>query len=340
MNLRELWVDTKIQLSRNGVSENIIESELLIRSSMSINRAEFYASLSDPISDLQKHQTDQLIQRRLCGEPLAYILGHREFYGLDFFVNSNVLIPRQETELLVETILSLNHSTTPEDLTIASIPRRESPYDVFVNNKRLKLKDITSDSIIGTSSLRRAIQIRRVRGDVIIRPIRGNIETRVNKMMNKEFDAVVLAESGLKRLGMEDIIVERLSIDDFMPSPGQGAIAIVSRDDDHELIKILKKIDYEKSRAEITAERALLFRMNAGCRFPLGALGSVNGSKLELYANVYSVDGTEMIDVRKSGRIDNAENLGISVANELEEKGSMKLSLLWRDAVDKWSVNK
>ncbi|NMJ87054.1 MAG: hydroxymethylbilane synthase [Thaumarchaeota archaeon] len=231
-------------------------------------------------------------------------------------------------------------SFLPEDLTIASIPRRESPYDVFVNNKRLKLKDITSDSIIGTSSLRRAIQIRRVRGDVIIRPIRGNIETRVNKMMNKEFDAVVLAESGLKRLGMEDIIVERLSIDDFMPSPGQGAIAIVSRDDDHELIKILKKIDYEKSRAEITAERALLFRMNAGCRFPLGALGSVNGSKLELYANVYSVDGTEMIDVRKSGRIDNAENLGISVANELEEKGSMKLSLLWRDAVDKWSVNK
>ena len=121
MNLRELWVDTKMQLSRNGVSENIIESELLIRSSMSINRAEFYASLSDPISDLQKHQTDQLIQRRLCGEPLAYILGHREFYGLDFFVNSNVLIPRQETELLVETILSLNHSTTPEDLTIADI---------------------------------------------------------------------------------------------------------------------------------------------------------------------------------------------------------------------------
>ena len=121
MNLRKFWVTTKIQLSRNGVSENIIESELLIRSSMSINREEFYSSLSDPISDLQKHQTNQLIQRRLCGEPLAYILGHREFYGLDFFVNSNVLIPRQETELLVETILSLNHSIPPDNLTIADI---------------------------------------------------------------------------------------------------------------------------------------------------------------------------------------------------------------------------
>ena len=121
MNLREFWVATKIQLSRNGVSENSIESELLIRCSMRINKEEFYASLSDPISNLQKHQTDQLIQRRLCGEPLAYILGHREFYGLDFFVNSNVLIPRQETELLVETILSLSRSISADNLTIADI---------------------------------------------------------------------------------------------------------------------------------------------------------------------------------------------------------------------------
>lgn len=121
MNLREFWVATKIQLSRNGVSENVIESELLIRCSMRINKEEFYASLSDPISDLQKYQTDRLIQRRLCGEPLAYILGHREFYGLDFFVNSNVLIPRQETELLVETILSLNRSISADNLTIADI---------------------------------------------------------------------------------------------------------------------------------------------------------------------------------------------------------------------------
>ena len=121
MNLREFWVATKIQLSRNGVSENVIESELLIRYSMRINKEEFYSSLSDPISDLQKYQTDRLIQRRLCGEPLAYILGHREFYGLDFFVNSNVLIPRQETELLVETILSLNRSISADNLTIADI---------------------------------------------------------------------------------------------------------------------------------------------------------------------------------------------------------------------------
>jgi len=231
-------------------------------------------------------------------------------------------------------------SLLPEDLVIASIPKRESPCDVFVNETKVKLKDITSGSVIGTSSLRRAVQIKRIRPDVTVKPIRGNVETRVNKMAKKEFDAVVLAEAGLKRLGLDDVIVERFPVEDFVPSPGQGAMAIVSRDDDQELIKILKKIDDSKSRAEVTAERALLLHINAGCRFPLGALGSANASKLELSASVYSIDGKERIDVRKSGSMDNAENLGTIVAKELEEKGAMKLASLWRDAVDEWSAKK
>jgi len=229
-------------------------------------------------------------------------------------------------------------SLLPDGLTIASIPERESPHDVFVNDRKLKLKDIANGSIIGTSSLRRAVQIRRVRPDVTVKPIRGNVETRVSKIVNKEFDAVVLAEAGLKRLNMEDVIVERFPVQDFMPSPGQGAMAIVSRDDDLELIKFLKEIDDSKSRAEVTAERALLLRINAGCRFPLGALGRANADKLELYASVYSIDGTERIDVRKSGSMDSAESLGTSVATELEEKGALKLASLWRDAVNEWSA--
>ncbi len=229
-------------------------------------------------------------------------------------------------------------SELPEGLVIASIPKRESPNDVFVNDKKAKLKDIASGAVIGTSSLRRAVQIKRIRPDVIVKPIRGNVETRVNKMVNKEFDAIVLAEAGLKRLGLQDFIVERFPVEDFVPSPGQGAMAIVSRDNDSALIKMLKKIDDSQSRAEVTAERALLLHINAGCRFPLGALGSVNASKLELYASVYSIDGSERIDVKGSDRIDNAENLGTSVAKELEERGAMKLAALWRDAVDEWSA--
>lgn len=231
-------------------------------------------------------------------------------------------------------------SFLPEGLVIASIPKRESPHDVFVNDRKLKLKDVPSNSVIGTSSLRRAVQIRRIRPDVNVKPIRGNVETRVNKMLNKEFDAVVLAEAGLKRLGMEDVIVERFLYEDFIPSPGQGAMAIVSRNDDKKLIKILRKIDDIKTRAEVTAERALLLRINAGCRFPLGAIGTANTSKLELYASVYSIDGTEKIDVRKSASIDNAESLGRSVADVLQERGAMKLASLWRNAVEDWSAKK
>jgi hydroxymethylbilane synthase len=231
-------------------------------------------------------------------------------------------------------------SELPEGLVIASVPERESPNDVFVNDKKIRLKDMVSNSIIGTSSLRRAVQIKRSRSDVVVKPIRGNVETRVNKMLKKEFDAIVLAEAGLKRLGLQDVIVERFPVEEFVPSPGQGAMAVVSRTNDSPLIKVLKKIDDGKARAEVTAERALLLHINAGCRFPLGAIGSANNSNLALHASVYSVDGSERIDVKKSDEINSAEKLGTSVAKELEEKGAMKLASLWRDAVDKWGAEK
>ena len=227
-------------------------------------------------------------------------------------------------------------SELPGELTIASIPKRESPNDVFVNDKKIKLKDIAGKSVIGTSSLRRAVQIMRLRPDVAVKPVRGNVETRVNKMLKKEFDALVLAEAGLSRLGLIGVIVERLPIENFPPSPGQGAMAVVSREDNLDLIDLLKTIEDRKSRVEITAERALLLHINAGCRFPLGALATANESKLTLYASIYSADGSKRIDVEKSDALDNAESLGTVVADELTQKGAMKLAEQWRDAVKEW----
>lgn len=228
-------------------------------------------------------------------------------------------------------------SELPGELTIASVPKRESPNDVFVNDKKVKLKDIAGKSVIGTSSLRRAVQIMRLRPDVVVKPIRGNVETRVNKMLKKEFDALVLAEAGLSRLGLTDVIVERLPIENFPPSPGQGAMAVVSKEDNPDLIDLLKTVEDRKSRVEITAERALLLHINAGCRFPLGALATANENKLTLYASIYSADGSKRIDVKKSDELDNAESLGTVVADELTQKGAMKLAEQWRDAVKEWS---
>ncbi len=231
-------------------------------------------------------------------------------------------------------------SELPEGLTLASIPKRESANDVFVNDRKTKLNDIASKSVIGTSSLRRAVQVRRLRPDVIVRPIRGNVETRVNKMLKREFDALVLAEAGLSRLSLTDVIVERFPVEDFTPSPGQGAMAVVAREDNLDLINILKRIEDRQSRVEVTAERALLLHINAGCRFPLGAIASANDSKLALYASVYSADGKKRIDVKRSDTTTNAERLGTLVANELEQKGAMKLAEKWRNAVEKWGDTK
>ncbi len=231
-------------------------------------------------------------------------------------------------------------SELPEGLTIASIPRRESPNDIFVNGKKIKLADIPAGSVIGTSSLRRAVQVGRLRPDLVVKPIRGNVETRVKKMQRGEFDALVLAEAGISRLGMRDVIAERLPTDQFTPAPGQGAMAVMSREDDRQLIGTLRKIEDRKSRIEVTAERALLLRINAGCRFPLGAIASANTGKLDLYASVYSVDGKQKVDSRRSGGAEDAKRLGRAVADELEQKGAMKLAKNWRDAVDNWSAMK
>ena len=144
-----------------------------------------------------------------------------------------------------------------DELILASIPKRARPNDVLVNKKKLKLSDLPKGSIVGTSSLRRAIQIIRRRPDLNVKPIRGNVETRVKKSINGEYDAVVVAEAGLIRLGMKDVIVERFNIRDFMPSPGQGAIAIICRKNNHRLIRLLKSIEDKQSRAEVDAEREM-----------------------------------------------------------------------------------
>jgi hydroxymethylbilane synthase len=179
----------------------------------------------------------------------------------------------------------------------------------------------------------------RKRSDLNIKPIRGNIETRVNKSIMGEFNAVVLAEAGLTRLNMMNVIAERFSIKDFLPSPGQGAIAIVCRSDHLELIKILRSIEDPYSRAEIDAERSLLTKIQGGCRFPVGtcAITEYDTSKITLYASVFSADGTESIEIKETGSKRDPNKLGIKTANLLLKAGAMKLAEGWRDAVEAWN---
>ncbi len=227
-------------------------------------------------------------------------------------------------------------SDISESLTIACIPKRESANDVIITKEGYNLKTIPSNAIVGTSSLRRAVQVSRIRPDVVVKPVRGNIETRINKVMDGKFDAIILAEAGISRLSL-DVKHSVLSTKDFPPSPGQGALAIVCRSDDDKTISMLKKIEDEKSRNEIEAERALSDYVDSGCRFPVGALAIGNSNTLKLRVAAYSVDGKKAISLEKSGDISNPRNLGKELGEELQKTGIAEIASNWRESLDEWN---
>lgn len=225
----------------------------------------------------------------------------------------------------------------PEDLVLACIPKREKANDVFIANDGSTLDTIKKGALIGTSSLRRAVQITRLRPDVTVKPIRGNVETRIQKVKNGEFDGVVLAQAGISRLGL-DVKFQRLPMDYFPPSPGQGALGIVSRRDNHALIELLKKIEDPETRDAIEAERSLSMFVDSGCRFPVGAFAHKENDRLRLKVIVYSVDGSKSIMVEKDSDASHASDLGKQVAAELRQKGIADIAKNWREKVEEWNA--
>jgi hydroxymethylbilane synthase len=272
----------------------------------------------------------------------------------------NEAVIRNSIDFAVHSLKDIP-SDLSKDLTVASIPKRSKPYDVLVSPKKIKLKYLRSGSIIGTSSLRRAIQLMTLRPDLNIKPIRGNVETRIAKTVRGDYDAIILAEAGLMRLGLEDMIAERFSLSDLTPAPGQGSLAVICRADNLELIRLLKRIEDSQSRAEYEAEHALLEKIEGGCRFPVGAI-AVAGHNfiakrsrtrpsntwkkyrntrdplyLTLYASVFSADGTRNIKLRKRGNIKNARKLGLKMGKLLMNGGARDLASGWREAVQQWN---
>ena len=244
-------------------------------------------------------------------------------------------VAEKEVDFAVHSLKDVP-SELADNLIIASIPKREKVNDVFISSDGSSLDEIKAGSVIGTSSLRRAVQVSRKRSDVVVKPIRGNIETRIKKTSEENYDAIVLAQAGISRLGV-DIQSTFLSIDDFSPSPGQGAIAIVARIDDIQTIEMLKKIEDLDSRLEIEAERALSDFIDSGCRFPLGAYAKSNGSEMTLSVSAFSVDGKQSLHVTKSGDKNNPKSLGRQVGEELRSKGINDLALNWREKVEEWN---
>lgn len=246
-------------------------------------------------------------------------------------VNEKLL--RFQADFAVHSLKDL-HAGISDKLVIASIPKRERPNDVFINSlDDKKLNQLPPSSIIGTSSIRRALQIKTQYPHLKIKSIRGNVETRLNRSKEKKHSGIILAEAGIDRLGLVNSITQRLNIRSFTPAPGQGALAIVCRKEDAELLTMLKKIENVKSLLEVQAERSLTDAIGAGCTVPLGALAfaQIKQKRISLYAVVYSLDGRKSIKTVMQHGIKHPQELGKIVADDLVSKGAKEITKEWNN---------
>ncbi|HEU4965080.1 MAG TPA: hydroxymethylbilane synthase [Bacilli bacterium] len=208
----------------------------------------------------------------------------------------------------------------PEGLMIVAITHREDPRDVIISRTGSSFAELPVGAKVGTSSLRRAAQLRNARPDLEIVSVRGNINTRLAKLEEMELDAIVLAAAGLERMGWADKITERLSPELCIPAVGQGALAIQCRSEDKEIREILSVLDDENTRRIVAAERTLLGKLNGGCQIPIGAYAEFDNEELKLTGIVGSADGLTLLKESATGTDPVA--LGEAVSQRLIEKGA------------------
>ncbi|KJV47067.1 porphobilinogen deaminase [Pantoea sp. BL1] len=210
----------------------------------------------------------------------------------------------------------------PEGLGLVTICEREDPRDAFVSNLYNSIDELPQGAIVGTSSLRRQCQLSARRPDLIIRSLRGNVGTRLGKLDAGEYDAIILAAAGLKRLNLDDRIRQAMPAEISLPAVGQGAVGIECRLDDHELITLLQALNHADTDVCVRAERAMNTRLEGGCQVPIGSFAVLEDNQLWLRGLVGSPDGHQMVVGERRGPRENAVQMGISLAEELLDGGA------------------
>ena len=214
-------------------------------------------------------------------------------------------------------------SELPPGLTIAAVPPREDPRDVLIARSGGRLADLPRGARIGTGSPRRGGQIRALRPDLVCVEARGNVDTRIRKLREGAWEAIVLARAGLRRLGRDAEATQVFEPSEMIPAVAQGALAIVTRADAG--IELLRTLDDAETRAAVECERAILARLQGGCRAPVAAHATVRGGKLSVAAAVMSLDGATLIRTERAGRTADAIELGEEAARELLERGAAEI---------------
>ncbi|MCO6545302.1 MAG: hydroxymethylbilane synthase [Gilliamella sp.] len=252
----------------------------------------------------------------LLDSPLSKIGGK----GL-FVKQLEQAILNNEADIAVHSIKDIP-AEFPEGLIFATICKRDDVRDSFISNKYSNIDELPNGAIIGTSSLRRQCQLRAKYPHLQIKDLRGNVGTRLAKLDNKQYDAIILASAGLKRLALQDRIKQYIDTDLILPAVGQGAIGIETRADDKKILEILSVLDDKHSRVCIEAERAMNKALQGGCQVPIACYSQLNNNILSLQGLVGRIDGSKIIKVTLEGSITEAEKLGQELAKRLLDQGA------------------
>ena len=209
-----------------------------------------------------------------------------------------------------------------EGLIVNTFLERNDPREILISNNKKKLKELKSNAIIGTSSYRREFQIKNIRPDVNCKLIRGNVDTRFKKLKSSLYDAIILSYAGVKSLKIDNEICEIFSVEDIIPSVGQGIIALQCRQDDSKIISLLEKTNHNETYQRAKAERNVLKVLEGDCETAVGAHANIKGDKIILEAELFSLDGKQRFYEKKSSSIENAKELGNEVGQILKKKSN------------------
>ncbi|MDB9987078.1 hydroxymethylbilane synthase [Candidatus Pelagibacter sp.] len=196
---------------------------------------------------------------------------------------------------------------------------RNDPREILISKDNKQLKDLASSSIIGTSSFRREFQIKKIRDDLNCKLIRGNVDTRIRKLNENLYDAIILSYAGIDSLGLNQNISQIFSTSEIIPCAGQGVIALQCRNNDEDLIELLKQVDHQSTHSSIKAERNVLKVLEGDCETAVGAFASMEGDKINLEVELFSLDGSKRFHLKLSKSIDKAEELGIEMGKTLKK---------------------
>lgn len=291
------------------------------KSPLALWQAEFVKSkLEDIYPDLKVELVKMTTQGdQILNSPLSKIGGKSLFIK-----ELEVGIMEGRADIAVHSMKDVPYEL-PQGFEIGAILERESPFDAFVSNDFNSIQDLPVGARLGSCSLRRIVQVKAMRPDLEILDLRGNVNTRLKKLDDGEYDAIILACSGLTRLGFEDRIKQDLSPDDSLPAVGQGALGIEIKANDDEISSLIKPLIHKKTEIEVNAERALNATLQGGCSVAIGAFATSEDSKLTLSGMVGNVDSGEIIRIQEHGETSKPVDLGIRAANKLLSLGAREL---------------